>query len=124
MLVLLCQVRYLGLLENVRVRRAGFAHRETYKRFESRYKMVSAATWPRGTGDARASTQTILAELQISGKPIHYFLPTYHLLYNPRLGLSLSLSLSPRRALTQPSPSFRTHPNQANRAACRWARPR
>ena len=62
-------MRYLGLLENVRVRRAGFAHRETYKRFESRYKMVSAATWPRGTGDARASTQTILAELQISGKP-------------------------------------------------------
>ena len=60
------QVRYLGLLENVRVRRAGFAHRETYTRFESRYKMVSAATWPRGAGDARASTQTILAELQAS----------------------------------------------------------
>ena len=76
-------MRYLGLLENVRVRRAGFAHRETYKRFESRYKMVSAATWPRGTGDARASTQTILAELQISSKPT-YSLPcrasTYYLL--------------------------------------------
>ena len=27
------QVRYLGLLENVRVRRAGFAFRTTYDRF-------------------------------------------------------------------------------------------
>ena len=27
------QVAYLGLLENVRVRRAGFAHRQPYDRF-------------------------------------------------------------------------------------------
>jgi len=31
------QVSYLGLLENVRVRRAGFAHRQPYKRFLKRY---------------------------------------------------------------------------------------
>ena len=31
------QVRYLGLLENVRVRRAGFAYRTTYERFMWRY---------------------------------------------------------------------------------------
>lgn len=30
------QVRYLGLLENVRVRRAGFAHRQRYDRFLKR----------------------------------------------------------------------------------------
>jgi myosin-1 len=30
------QVRYLGLLENVRVRRAGFAHRMHYTRFYDR----------------------------------------------------------------------------------------
>lgn len=30
------QIRYLGLLENVRVRRAGFAHRQTYERFLKR----------------------------------------------------------------------------------------
>lgn len=30
------QVRYLGLLENVRVRRAGFAHRMPYDRFVNR----------------------------------------------------------------------------------------
>ena len=41
------QVRYLGLLENVRVRRAGFAHRQPYDRFLWRYKMLSKQTWPK-----------------------------------------------------------------------------
>lgn len=31
------QVAYLGLLENVRVRRAGFAYRQPYDRFLQRY---------------------------------------------------------------------------------------
>jgi len=31
------QVCYLGLLENVRVRRAGFAYRQRYDRFLKRY---------------------------------------------------------------------------------------
>ena len=33
------QIAYLGLLENVRVRRAGFANRQTYERFFHRYKV-------------------------------------------------------------------------------------
>ncbi|XP_064807139.1 unconventional myosin-Id [Oncorhynchus masou masou] len=40
------QVEYLGLLENVRVRRAGFANRQEYPRFLQRYKMISEFTWP------------------------------------------------------------------------------
>ncbi|XP_071959724.1 unconventional myosin-Id-like isoform X2 [Antedon mediterranea] len=40
------QVRYLGLLENVRVRRAGFAARIHYSRFLQRYKMLTHYTWP------------------------------------------------------------------------------
>uniref|UniRef100_A0A3B5LAJ1 Unconventional myosin-Id n=1 Tax=Xiphophorus couchianus TaxID=32473 RepID=A0A3B5LAJ1_9TELE len=40
------QVEYLGLLENVRVRRAGFAYRQIYQRFLQRYKMISEFTWP------------------------------------------------------------------------------
>ncbi|XP_048579612.1 unconventional myosin-Id [Nematostella vectensis] len=40
------QVDYLGLLENVRVRRAGYAFRMHYKRFLLRYKMTDAKTWP------------------------------------------------------------------------------
>jgi myosin I len=40
------QVRYLGLLENVRVRRAGFVHRQRYDKFLLRYKMISQYSWP------------------------------------------------------------------------------
>lgn len=40
------QIRYLGLLENVRVRRAGFVHRQRYDKFLLRYKMISQYTWP------------------------------------------------------------------------------
>lgn len=40
------QVEYLGLLENVRVRRAGFAYRSPYETFLQRYKCISATTWP------------------------------------------------------------------------------
>ncbi|CAK8683010.1 unnamed protein product [Clavelina lepadiformis] len=40
------QVEYLGLMENVRVRRAGFANRQPYQRFLQRYKMLSSYTWP------------------------------------------------------------------------------
>ncbi|XP_074139161.1 unconventional myosin-Ig [Sminthopsis crassicaudata] len=40
------QVAYLGLLENVRVRRAGFASRQPYPRFLLRYKMTCEYTWP------------------------------------------------------------------------------
>ncbi|KAM9308098.1 unconventional myosin-Ig-like [Gastrophryne carolinensis] len=40
------QVEYLGLLENVRVRRAGFAYRQPYERFLQRYKMTCEYTWP------------------------------------------------------------------------------
>ncbi|XP_050095601.1 unconventional myosin ID [Anopheles aquasalis] len=44
------QVRYLGLLENVRVRRAGFVHRQRYDKFLLRYKMISQYTWPNFRG--------------------------------------------------------------------------
>ena len=38
MCVCVCvQVNYLGLLENVRVRRAGFANRQPYQRFVQRW---------------------------------------------------------------------------------------
>uniref|UniRef100_A0A8C6PSS7 Myosin IG n=2 Tax=Nothobranchius furzeri TaxID=105023 RepID=A0A8C6PSS7_NOTFU len=40
------QVAYLGLLENVMVRRAGFAYRQLYARFLQRYKMTCEYTWP------------------------------------------------------------------------------
>ncbi|GCB74850.1 hypothetical protein scyTo_0020268 [Scyliorhinus torazame] len=47
------QVRYLGLMENVRVRRAGYAYRHPYKPCLQRYKMLCKQTWPNWKGNDR-----------------------------------------------------------------------
>lgn len=57
------QVKYLGLLENLRVRRAGFAYRRPYGMFLKRYKSLSPATWPTYTGDEREGVQQIMIHL-------------------------------------------------------------
>ncbi|PRP86414.1 hypothetical protein PROFUN_05333 [Planoprotostelium fungivorum] len=62
------QVKYLGLLENVRVRRAGFAYRQTYERFLHRFKMVSNETWPKWNGAAKEGTVAILKACGIDNK--------------------------------------------------------
>ncbi|MCP9258506.1 Unconventional myosin-Id [Dirofilaria immitis] len=60
------QVRYLGLLENVRVRRAGFAYRITYDRFLQRYKMLSTITWPNPSkGSIRENTNILLEKFDL-----------------------------------------------------------
>ena len=40
------QVKYLGLLENLRVRRAGFAYRREFHDFVKRFAILSSKTWP------------------------------------------------------------------------------
>jgi len=60
------QVAYLGLLENVRVRRAGFAYRQEYFRFLRRYKMISQFTWPNfHGGDAEEGSRVLLEDRQL-----------------------------------------------------------
>ncbi|XP_023967778.2 unconventional myosin-Ia isoform X2 [Chrysemys picta bellii] len=59
------QVRYLGLLENVRVRRAGYAYRQGYEPCLERYKMLCKQTWPKWKGGARDGVQALLTDLCI-----------------------------------------------------------
>ncbi|NXI96592.1 MYO1A protein, partial [Psophia crepitans] len=61
--LVLAQIRYLGLMENVRVRRAGYAFRQLYGPFLERYKMLSPRTWPRWAGNDREGAEVLLAEL-------------------------------------------------------------
>lgn len=44
------QVEYLGLKENIRVRRAGFAYRRPFSKFLKRYAILTPETWPRWHG--------------------------------------------------------------------------
>lgn len=58
------QVKYLGLMENLRVRRAGFAYRRTYEMFLQRYKCLSKQTWPKYNGTAKDGVQILVNELK------------------------------------------------------------
>mmetsp|Transcript_28371 Transcript_28371/g.69116 ORF Transcript_28371/g.69116 Transcript_28371/m.69116 type:complete len:1017 (+) Transcript_28371:228-3278(+) len=58
------QIKYLGLNENVRVRRAGFAFRETFQRFLNRYKMLDKMTWPFWKGDLTVGVRKILQTMR------------------------------------------------------------
>lgn len=57
------QVKYLGLMENLRVRRAGFAYRRTYDTFLKRYKCLCKDTWPNWHGPAKDGVQTLVNSL-------------------------------------------------------------
>ncbi|XP_077292853.1 unconventional myosin ID [Arctopsyche grandis] len=61
------QVAYLGLVENVRVRRAGFANRQRYDRFLKRYKMLSQFTWPNyRQGSDKDGVQVLLRDRNVT----------------------------------------------------------
>ena len=63
------QIKYLGLQENVRIRRAGFAYRQTYDKFVERFYLLSPKcsyageyTW---TGDSKSGAKQILKDTSI-----------------------------------------------------------
>ncbi|MEE6490433.1 hypothetical protein FKM82_015875 [Ascaphus truei] len=59
------QIRYLGLLENVRVRRAGYAFRQPYEPCLERYKMLCKQTWPHWKRPTRDGVEVLLNDLEI-----------------------------------------------------------
>lgn len=54
------QIKYLGLLENVKVRRAGYAYRGDYGRFVDRFRILSKETYPEFRGTDKKGTQAVL----------------------------------------------------------------
>lgn len=58
------QVQYLGLMENLRVRRAGFAYRKPYEDFFRRYKPLSRKTWPNYPGSFKEGVQVLIKDLE------------------------------------------------------------
>lgn len=63
------QVKYLGLKENVRIRRAGFAYRTTFEKFVQRFFLLSPATGYAGDyiwqGDDLTAVKEILRSCRI-----------------------------------------------------------
>ncbi|CAG02935.1 unnamed protein product [Tetraodon nigroviridis] len=57
------QVKYLGLMENLRVRRAGFAYRRRFEAFLQRYKPLCPDTWPNWHGRLEDGVSTLVNHL-------------------------------------------------------------
>ncbi|XP_037079375.1 unconventional myosin-If-like [Pollicipes pollicipes] len=59
------QVEYLGLKENIRVRRAGFAYRRPFDKFLKRYAILTKETWPGWRGDPRDGIHRIMTAVRM-----------------------------------------------------------
>eukprot|EP00479_Gromia_sphaerica_P000788 TRINITY_DN10947_c0_g1_i1.p1 TRINITY_DN10947_c0_g1~~TRINITY_DN10947_c0_g1_i1.p1 ORF type:complete len:224 (+),score=39.29 TRINITY_DN10947_c0_g1_i1:867-1538(+) len=58
------QIQYLGLVENIKVRRAGFAYRQEFFKFLERFKILSSKTWPdQWTGTDKNGCKAILKSI-------------------------------------------------------------
>ncbi|KAF5352449.1 hypothetical protein D9756_005904 [Leucocoprinus leucothites] len=64
------QIKYLGLQENIRVRRAGFAYRNTFEKVVERFYLLSPKTSYAGeytwSGDAKSGCEQILKDVGIA----------------------------------------------------------
>lgn len=67
---ILHQIKYLGLQENIRVRRAGFAYRAEFSKMIQRFYLLSPATSYAGDyiwdGDDRSGCERILMDAKIA----------------------------------------------------------
>uniref|UniRef100_A0AAQ5WXT3 Osteoclast-stimulating factor 1 n=1 Tax=Amphiprion ocellaris TaxID=80972 RepID=A0AAQ5WXT3_AMPOC len=59
------QVEYLGLRENIRVRRAGFAYRRLFNKFLMRYAILTAETWPSWRGPEQQGVLHLLRSVNM-----------------------------------------------------------
>ncbi|XP_047622182.1 unconventional myosin-Ie isoform X3 [Phacochoerus africanus] len=59
------QVEYLGLKENIRVRRAGYAYRRIFQKFLQRYAILTTATWPTWRGDEKQGVLHLLQSVNM-----------------------------------------------------------
>uniref|UniRef100_A0AAY4E977 Osteoclast-stimulating factor 1 n=1 Tax=Denticeps clupeoides TaxID=299321 RepID=A0AAY4E977_9TELE len=59
------QVEYLGLRENIRVRRAGYAFRRPFGKFLNRYAILTKETWPRWRGEERKGVLHLLSSVNM-----------------------------------------------------------
>ncbi|XP_026228858.1 myosin IEb isoform X1 [Anabas testudineus] len=59
------QVEYLGLRENIRVRRAGYAYRRVFSKFLQRYAILTKETWPQWRGEERRGVLHLLKSVNM-----------------------------------------------------------
>eukprot|EP00732_Lithocolla_globosa_P002185 Lithocolla_globosa_v1_NODE_1358_length_2634_cov_10.430399.p1 type:complete len:815 gc:universal NODE_1358_length_2634_cov_10.430399:2581-137(-) len=66
------QARYLGIAENLRVRRAGYCYRAPYERWLKRYGVTTDKTFPNWSGSAKEAVEIIVSEAGIKSTDLAY----------------------------------------------------
>lgn len=61
--LILNQCKYLGLSENIKVKRAGYIYRQRLDKFLQRYKSLNQKTWPNWEGDVKEGIIIILKDI-------------------------------------------------------------
>lgn len=59
------QVQYLGLKENIRVRRAGFAYRQTFDKFLRRFAILTPETFPHWQGQPQDGVKFLFNKVEM-----------------------------------------------------------
>ncbi|KAG5848947.1 hypothetical protein ANANG_G00104870 [Anguilla anguilla] len=59
------QVEYLGLKENIRVRRAGYAYRRVFRKFLNRYAILTKESWPTWRGEEKQGVLHLLRSVNM-----------------------------------------------------------
>eukprot|EP00124_Ichthyophonus_hoferi_P004253 Ihof_evm2s448 gene=Ihof_evmTU2s448 len=70
------QIAYLGLKENLRVRRAGFAYRKVYPNFMLRFRVVAPHTFPKWKGEPKDGVKQVLQYLKLDDERDIQYGPT------------------------------------------------
>jgi myosin-1 len=93
------QTRYLGILENLRVRRAGYCYRQTYEKWFNRYYMLSDKTFPKSKiGDNfKKGIEFLIEQLGLPKSEYQYgktkiFIRTPHTLFDIEAKRLISLN--------------------------------
>jgi len=64
------QVKYLGLVANIEVRKAGFVYRREFAKFLSRYAILTAETWPKWNGKVTDGVMHIVKSMHLEQREV------------------------------------------------------
>ncbi|CAF4320317.1 unnamed protein product [Rotaria sp. Silwood2] len=64
------QVKYLGLVANIEVRKAGFVYRREFAKFLSRYAILTKQTWPKWNGKVTDGVMHIVDTMHLDRREV------------------------------------------------------
>ena len=112
--VLESQIKYLGLVENIAVRRAGYALRLPFDEFFNRYRQLSSSTWPPSkAGDAADMTNEVrklIEALNLRPRPTAVLILNNKMNGNAKTGVAKLVTAPPPRTLPVIAASASTSP--------------